>query len=48
MFKPTKILKVFTVASTAFLLPLVIGSANPQSSLGTVAVAQEEKKRTKI
>lgn len=47
MFKPIKILKLFTVVSTAFLLPLVIGSANPQSSLATLAIAKEEKKEPK-
>lgn len=47
MFKPIKILKLFTVVSTALLLPLVIGSANPQSSLATLAIAEEEKKEPK-
>ena len=47
MSKNISILKLFTVASVCFLLPLVIGSINPQSSLSTIAQAEEEKKEPK-
>ena len=47
MSKNINILKLFTVASICFLLPLVFGSVNPQSSLSSVALAEEEKKEPK-
>ena len=47
MIKLERILRLFTLAGTAFLLPLIIGSVNPQSSLSTVALAEEEKKEPK-
>ena len=47
MSKNISILKLFTVASVCFLLPLVVGSINPQSSLSAIAQAEEEKKEPK-
>ena len=47
MSKNISILKFFTVASICFLLPLVLGSINPQSGLSAIAKAEEEKKETK-
>ena len=42
MFRSTKILAVF---GAAFLLPLMVTVADPQSVLSTTAVAAEEKKK---
>ena len=44
MYKSTKFLAVF---GAAFLLPLLVAVANPQSVLSTSAVAAEEKKEPK-
>ena len=44
MFKSTKFLAVF---GAAFLLPLMVTVADPQSVLSTSAVAAEEKKEPK-
>jgi len=44
MFKSIKIL---TVVGAAFLLPLMIATVDPQSALGSVAVAEEKKKEPK-
>ena len=44
MLRHTKKLAVFGVA---FLLPLIVTVADPQSVLGTAAIAAEEKKEPK-
>jgi hypothetical protein len=44
MFRSTKILAVF---GAAFMLPLLVTVADPQSVLSTAAVAAEEKKEPK-